>query len=287
MYLAHYELESIFTIIDVIIVVIVIVMAEGQSLAADSALEPPQEAQPKDSKQQSDASETQADYPLSFSLGGDSEAVSEFPNFGGSAHAGDLEEMEINLGGDNASHDEPMPAANGDDYAPESGAVSLEQPAEIESTAALHDSATMAAGPSQHNAPDESNLMTTGISHHADESAPSLAAEDSFQADGRGSIAQTLQELPPRAQNPFGGNADEAPDTTWHNPVWDMSASPEQASRAPSPFFGVGPGVGASQSAGEVSTSQVCLFALRAKMSPHCRNAVLLSPDVSECRFPV
>ncbi|KAL0043344.1 hypothetical protein WJX79_002000 [Trebouxia sp. C0005] len=96
--------------------------------------------------------------------------------------------------------------------------------------------------------PDESETQ--------DESAPALAAEDSFQADGRGIIAQTVQDSPPRAQNPFGGNADEAPDTTWHNPVWDTSASPEQASRVPSPFFGVVPGVGAGQSAGEASTSQ-------------------------------
>ena len=239
-----------------IIVMIIAILAEEQPLAADSALEPPQEAQPMESEQQPDESESQADYPLSFSLGGGSEAVSEFPNLGVSARAGDLEEMEINLGGDSAAHDEPLPAANGDDYTSESGAVSLEQPAEIESTAALHDSANMAAGPSQHHESDEATLMTTGISH-ADESAPTLAAEDSFQADGRGSIAQTLQESPPRAQNPFGGNADEAPDTTWHNPVWDMTASPEQASRAPSPFFGVGPGVGADQSAGEASTSQV------------------------------
>ena len=265
--LAHHELKSNFIVLLLIIIIlfniIVIIMAEEHSFAADSALEPPQEAQPMDSEQQPEESETQADYPLSFSLGGDSEAVSEVPNFGVSAHPGDLEEMEINLGGDNASHDESMPAANGDDYTTESGAVSLEQPAEIESTAALHDSATVAAGPSQHDESDESTLMTTGISHHADESAPALAAEDSFLADGRGSVTQTLQDSPPRAQNPFGGNADKAPDTTWHNPVWDMSVSPEQASRAPSPFLGVGPGVGANQSADEASTSQVCLFSER------------------------
>jgi len=266
---------------------IVIIMAEEQSFAADSAHEPPQEAQPMDSEQQPDESDTQADYPLSFSLGGGSEAVSEFPNFGVSAHPGDLEEMEINLGGDSANHDESLPAANGDDYAAKSGAVSLEQPAEIESTAALHDSASMPAGPSQHDESDESTLMTTETSHHADESASALAAEDSFQADGRGSIAQTLQESPTRAPNPFGGNADEAPDTTWHNPVWDMSASPEQASRAPSPFFGVGPGVGANPSADEASTSQVRLFSFRAKKYPRCRNAFLLSPTISEFRFPV
>ncbi|KAA6424646.1 MAG: hypothetical protein FRX49_05314 [Trebouxia sp. A1-2] len=222
-------------------------MAEAQPLAEDSAAELPQEAQPMDSEQQPDESETQGDYPLSFSLGGGSEAVNEFPNFGVSAHAGDLEEMEINLGGENVKSDE---------YIPESGAVSLEQPAEVESTAALHDSANMAAGPSQHDDSNESALMTTETSHQADESAPALAAEDSFQADGRGIIAQTVQDSPPRAQNPFGGNADEAPDTTWHNPVWDTSASPEQASRVPSPFFGVVPGVGAGQSAGEASTSQ-------------------------------
>ncbi len=237
-------------------------MAEEQPLAVDSAVDPPQEAQPMDSEQQPDDSETQPDYPLSFSLGGGSEAVSEFPNFGVSAHAGDLEELDINLGSDNANHDEPPPAANGDDYNTESGAVSLEQPAEIESTASLHDSANMAAGSSQHDESDESTLMTTETSDHVNESAPTMAAEDSFQADGRGSIAQTLQESPPRAQNPFDGNADEAPNTTWHNPVWDMTASPEQASRAPSPFFGVGPGVGADQSAGEVSTSQVRLCSM-------------------------
>lgn len=230
-------------------------MAEAQPLAEDSAAELPQEAQPMDSEQQPDESETQGDYPLSFSLGGGSEAVNEFPNFGVSAHAGDLEEMEINLGGENVKSDE---------YIPESGAVSLEQPAEVESTAALHDSANMAAGPSQHDDSNESALMTTETSHQADESAPALAAEDSFQADGRGIIAQTVQDSPPRAQNPFGGNADEAPDTTWHNPVWDTSASPEQASRVPSPFFGVVPGVGAGQSAGEASTSQVRLCSLRA-----------------------
>ena len=229
-------------------------MAEDAAPALNSVAELAQEAQPMESELEPADSETQADYQLSFSLGGDPETVNEFPTFGQAADTENLEGLGITLETNHPQTDDLLPSTSGD-YNADPGSVSQALPGESESVLPLDEPMSVAAEPNQDEVADDSSLMTTDTGHHEDESTSALAAEDSFLDGDHNNAAQTLTGSPARAQNPFGTDGEEAPNTTWHNPVWDMSASPDPASRAPSPF--IGSGFGPARSAGEVSTSQV------------------------------
>lgn len=234
----------------------------------EPAAEPPAETQPVDSELQPADSETQDNYQLGFSLGGDSEPVSDFPTFGASTRATDLGGLGFTL--DYANNTESTPPANGatvpdpkvpvepemefeaDEAAPMS--VESDQPPGKEGSAPM---ATESAQPLVVS--DESTPALDGEDSflaHVNGAAQTLGAEDSFLADAHG-VAQTLSESPVRAQNPFADN--EVPNTTWHNALWNTNASPEQPSRVSSPHPQDGSGMEHREdTTAAESSSQVC-----------------------------
>lgn len=229
-------------------------MAEDAAPALDSVADLAQEAQPMEPEVEAADSETQADYQLSFSLGGDPEAVNDFPTFGQAADTENLEGLGITLETNHPQADDSLASTTGD-YNADPGSVSQALPGVSEPILSVDEPMFGAAEPNHHEMADDSSLMTTDTGRHEDESTSALAAEDSFLEGDHNNAAQTLTGSPARAHNPFGTDGEEAPNTTWHNPVWDMSASPDPASRAPSPF--IKSGFGPARSPGEVSTSQV------------------------------
>ena len=185
--------------------------------------------------------ESQGNYQLSFSLGGDAAAESEFPAFGGESTSGN-EGFGIALEADAANIDESSaqqnPATSGnvraetesldaDSMIPEVStyAESVQPPED--------DDSTYKEGPH-----DDSYAETQPVA----ETASGLAAEDSFTADTQ-EAEKGLAPFPAKRQSAFAnttfdGDDDQFKQSPYFNPMYDSATSPEQPSRSQRPFPG-------------------------------------------------
>ena len=178
--------------------------------AAATDAEPPQAA---DSEE--------PNYELGFSLGGDSETVTngyfddQPPSLDIQAEAEPSFEPQPDAAQSTA--ESAPPTASAADSAPA-------QPAESSSPLVAESPSAGAVGAMES---DLAASSSTSAQAGDESAAASMQQEDSFLSEANGD-AQHLLESPARVADPCG-NGQDLPGTTWHNPVFgDLLASPEQ-----------------------------------------------------------
>lgn len=210
-----------------------------QALELESA--PEAQSAESASAEQPEESQTEDNNQLSFSLGGDAAAESEFPAFGNESASGN-EDFGIALGSDaaimNDSSAQQDPSTIGN-VIPET--ESLDADSMIPEVSTYAESAQL---------PEDDDSAHKGTPHDDSfaesqplpETASGLAAEDSFAVDTQ-EADQGLAPFPAKGQSAFAntafdGDDDQFKESPYFNPMYDSGASPEQPSRSQSPFPG-------------------------------------------------